>query len=201
MRAYAWRYSEFWHVGRLSTGQFEGGPDRCTVQVSFREGESYLVLRDAEGLVTAAELLRRSDPLVDAVRTLVADPGLGYGYQPTVMEYLFRARALWFVEAVDCSISRVQVLRVLRPPPVDRFDFGMGSIMDLRRGLTPGLSQFNCTPGAQYLVEGSIFNARVHPIAGGKVQFQDRWMQLRFSGGASLSTSAVEAAVGWTEPT
>ena len=183
----------FWHTGFLAVGQISGGPGDCSNQIALDPTHAYLILRDDAGLVIAAEPLAPDDPLPGLVTALVADPKLDFPWHPTVREFLALPGVVARVRITSCDEERGKIVEVLRGrPDEDTGDVEPGETMDLY-GLAPGFLVATCHIGADYLVTGWPFSVRLHPVVAGKVRFEDRWMQLRFSGEKTLSLAAVRA--------
>lgn len=180
----------FWHHGRLSVGQFSGWGD-CSNQIALDPRFSYLVFRDAAGLITAAEPLAADDPLPGLIAALVADPKLDYPWQPTVRQFLALPGIVARVRITSCDEERGRVIEVLRHRPDDNTgDAEKGETLHLY-GLAPGFLVTSCHVGSDYLVTGWPFSTRLHPVVAGKVRFEDRWMQLRFSGEKTMPLDTV----------
>lgn len=181
----------FWHDANLALGQISGGPGDCSNQVALDPGHPYLVLRDAAGMVTAAEPLAAEDALPGLVAALVADPKLDYPWQPTVRQFLALPGIVARVRITNCDEEQGRVVEVLRHRPDENTgDVEEGETLHLY-GLAPGFLVASCHVGSNYLATGWPFSTRLHPVVAGKVRFEDRWMQLRFSGEKTMPLDTV----------
>lgn len=172
----------FWVEGRLSLGEFSGGPGDCSNQIALRLSVRYLILRDGAGLVTAAEPLTDDDPLPDLIVRFLASESETYVWRPTVQEYLGRAGSISRLRIADCATSKFQLIETLGSQS-DPYFREVGEI-DSLYGLTPSLSLTDCREGDEFLL--TVWPARLHPVVDDVVHFEDRWMQLRFSGDKSI---------------
>ncbi len=179
----------FWSDGRLALAQFSGGPGDCSNQFGLDPAKAYLVFRDPGGKVTAAEPVSADDPLPNLVAAFVANPAEPYPWRPTVAQFLALSGYVSRVRAVDCNTDRVTTLEVLR----DRSDYAgpKAGTVDELYGLAPSLRLSNCHKGAEYIMTGWPIGERLHRIVDGEVEFEDRWMQLRFTGATTLSLASV----------
>lgn len=183
---------DFWHSGVLSYGESEGGPGDCSWQWSFRSHQSYLVLRDAAGGFVAVEPLASQDPLPDLVSRLIADPTEPYPHRPTLQAYLQAQGALLRVRLTDCRRQKAKVLEVISSPRAPAGDVEEGEQLELHQA-TPSLRLGPCRVGAAYVLDGWPYSSRLHPIRAGVVTFDDRWMQLRFTGPKTLRLGDLRA--------
>lgn len=186
----------FWQEGFLGVGQVSGGPGDCSNQIALDPTVNYLVFRDGAGLVTAAEPLVAADPLPDLVAALVADPSLGYPWRPSVTEFLKLPGLVVRVRITSCRDEKARVIETLRRKPEGDYgsDPEQGTIVDLYR-MEPGFLIARCQLGAEYLMTGWPFSTRLHPISKGQVTFEDRWMQLRFTGEKTILLETVRTIV------
>ncbi|MDO9472245.1 MAG: hypothetical protein Q7J28_04260 [Caulobacter sp.] len=168
----------FWVEGSLSLGEFSGGPGDCSNQVALNPSVRYLVLRDSAGMVTVAEPLTDNDPLPDLIARFLASESETYVWRPTVQEYLGLAGSISRLRIADCATGKFQLIEALGSRPGTYFR-EVGEI-DTIYGLTPSLSLTGCREGDEFLL--TVWPARLHPVVDNVVHFEDRWMQLRFSG-------------------
>lgn len=177
---FSWPRSDqaFWVDGRLSLGEFSGGPGDCSNQIALTPSLRYLVLRDSAGVVTVAEPLAEDDPLPDLIVRFLADESEAYVWRPTVQRYLGLAGPISRVRVEDCAKSRVRLIETLRSRS-EAYTDTAGTI-DTLHGVTPSLELPGCRVGDEFVLTG--WPARLHPVVDNVVHFEDRWMQLRFSG-------------------
>lgn len=182
----------FWHTGQLERGEGSGWGD-CSIQITLDDSRTYLVVRDAEGIVTAAEPLVADDPLPDMIAAMVADPALEYPWRPTVQRYLHLKGDVLRVRIEDCQKETAKVVEFVRPQPDSR-RAEIGEELSLY-GLAPPFLVAGCAKGDEYLLTGWPFSARLHVILKGQVTFEDRWMQLRFTGEKTIPLETVRTIV------
>ena len=183
---------EFWSDGRLSLGDFGGGPGDCSNQIALNSGVHYLVLRDATGLVTAAEPLASNDPLIDLIANFLKQPANDYIWRPSVAEFLALPGWVGVVRVADCSDDEAVVSETLRRG--NERDPSVGEKVSLYR-LKPSLRIAGCHAGDEYLLTGWYSGMRLHRIVDGVVRFEDGWMQIRFSGEKNIALNAVRAGL------
>ncbi len=184
------RDQAFWSSGALELFSLVSGPGDCSVQVVLDPNARYLVMRTADGKATAIEPLTATDPLPDTVATFVADPSSDFLWRPTVREFLAVPGHVARVRVKDCSRDKVQIVEELRGPPDD---YGVVGASAELYSLVPSFRVARCRRGAEYLMTGWPRAERLHPIVDGVVDFEDRWMQIRFSGEKSIPLDAVRA--------
>jgi hypothetical protein len=184
------RDQAFWSSGSLELFSFASGPGDCSVQVALDVEGQYLVMRAADGKVLVIEPLTATDPLPDRIAAFIADPSPDYLWRPTVQEFLDLPGHVARVRVKDCSRDDVQIVEELRAPP-DGYGV-VGRSAELY-GLAPSLRVTQCKRGAEYLMTGWPRGERLHPIVNGIVHFEDRWMQVRFTGDKAISIDAVRA--------
>ncbi len=166
---------EFWRLGRGGLGSISG-PGDCSDQIAFEPGQSYLIARDAAGVMLMAEPLDENDPLPDAVAEFVADPAAPPYYGMTVTDYLTLPGGLLRVAIASCDPIAVKILEVLKDEsPL------IGETVPFNED-GPGLSKQTCRVGRQYLLEGVLAPDGLHPIDDGWVTFDDSYIGLRFTG-------------------
>lgn len=181
----------FWATGRLFLGQGLGGPGDCSNQIALDPKHRYLVLRDADGLVTVAEALEPADPLPNMVAAMLAKPEEDYIWRPTVREYLALDGDVIRLRVIDCAADRLEIVELL----ADR-----SKVHDLEAGKelkylhpVPSLAISACEKGAEFVMTGWPRAQRLHTIRDGRVEFEDRWMQIRFSGEKVISLNTLRA--------
>ena len=170
----------FWAAGWLFLGELLGGPGDCSNQIALDPEFRYLVLRDADGLVTVAEALEPADPLPDLIAAMLAKPEEDYIWRPTVREYLALNGDVIRLRVIDCAADRLEIVELL----ADRskvHDLEVGKELKYLRPV-PSLAISACEKGGEFVMTGWPQAPRLHPIRDGRVEFEDRWMQIRFSG-------------------
>lgn len=182
------RDQAFWSSGAPELFSLASGPGDCSVQVSLDLEARYLVMRAADGKVTAIEPLTATDHLPDKIAAFIADPSSDYLWRPTLREFLALPGHVARVRVKDCTRDEVQIVEELRAPP--DYSGEVGASAELY-SLVPSFRVARCRRGAEYLMTGWPRAERLHPIIDGVVHFEDRWMQLRFSGNKSIPLAAL----------
>lgn len=186
------RDQAFWSSGSLELFSLVSGPGDCSVQVSLDLNARYLVMRAADGKALAIDPLTATDPLPDLIAASIADPSSNFLWRPTVREFLALPGHVARVRVKDCSRDEVQIVEELRAPPDG---YGVVSEAAELYGLVPSFRITKCKRGAEYLMTGWPKGKRLHPIVDGVVHFEDRWMQIRFSGEKAIPIDAVRAVL------
>ena len=178
---------DFWHDLWTPFAQNEGGPGDCSVQWSYAIRTPYLIARDAQQRFLAAIPLHKKDTLPDVVVRLVATPDEPYPYRPDLRTYLRLDGSLLRVRLTDCGReAKARVLEVLQPSRSPASTPDKDEEIWLFR-ITPAVDAAACRPGAEYILDGWPYSARLHRIDQQTVTFEDRWMQLRIAGDKRLS--------------
>lgn len=186
---------DFWHSADLVIAESEGGPGDCSFQWSYRTDRAYLIARDKAGGFLAAIPLEPKDPLPALTARLLADPRERYPYRPDLRAYLGLKGALLRVVMTRCGErAKVRVLEVLAPPTGGAVAPDKGEMIELYT-LVPSASLGGCRMGASYILDGWLA-MQLHPIQGQTVTFDDRWMQLRFTGDKRLSLAELRRISG-----